>query len=143
MKNKSVGIFALIVLALTLTVSGTAMDMILKWRAGMDAAGAENRIGERYPLPVQEVPFGSFLGYGAVTATTTAQICPTLPTGTRALMVGCTGGNMNFGNASVPAGLHPFTIASGTYKEFNVTDTTPEIYFRAESSATSLIWLAK
>lgn len=144
MKTNKTNLFSLVVLALVLTVSGTAADLILKWRAGMDAAGAEYRIGERYPMPTQEVPFGSFLGSGTATiGTATAVICPTLPANTRTVLVGATGGALNFGNASVPLGTYPFNVAENTFREFNVTTTTPVIYFRGATATCTAYWLAK
>lgn len=132
MKNKlSVLLITLILIAFSASTA-MAFDAIVKWREGQTAEGSTQRIGFRYPLPVQEQSFESYQATSTVTITSaTAVKCPTLATDTRVLQVGAIGGDLNFGTSTVPTGVYPFKIASGTYKPFNIATKTPELYFRA------------
>lgn len=136
-RNKSI-IFVLLIL-LAIASTAMALDAIVKWREGQAADGTTRRIGFRYPMPVQEQSIE------AVQATSTAEIgttlavkCPTLSTNTRHVYVGTINGALNFGDSTVPTGAaYPFSIASGSYKVFNVATSTPDFYFRgATASAT-------
>jgi hypothetical protein len=136
MKQNKIGLFALVILAISIAVaSSAAAEMLLKWRAGIDAAGSEYRIGQLYPLPVQETPTDGFLTVATPTlsvGTQTAVIVGTLPAGTHKVVIGALAGNLNIGNSAVPTNVYPIQVASGSFKEFVVSSLTPGIYVRGE-----------
>lgn len=128
--------------ALLITSFALAQDAIVKWREGWDDQGGEKRIGFRYPMPVQEQPIEKFLASSSVEIGTTAAVrCPTLNTYTRVLLVGPIGNPLNWADRTVPTGIYPFAIASGSYKAFNVTTSTPDIWFRAQSASATVHFL--
>jgi hypothetical protein len=125
---------ALAIVAMLLPVSANAQALNLKWRLGMNEAGAEARSGERYPLPTQNIPLTAFTASSSfAVATLTAVLVPTLATNTRHIRIGTASGTINFGAAGVPTGTAwPFKISAGTPVEFNVATRTPAIYLRMQ-----------
>lgn len=139
-KKYSIVVVTLVMLALVGAVF--AQEAIIKWRAGQDATGAENRIGFRHPLPVQEQPIEKFTASSSVEIGTSVAVkCPTLHADTRVLLVGTIGSALNWANSTVPTGAYPFNIASGSYKAFNVTTTTPDMYFRGATASATVYFL--
>ncbi|HOT30136.1 MAG TPA: hypothetical protein PLU72_18305 [Candidatus Ozemobacteraceae bacterium] len=133
-------ILALVAMILMPAVPASAQASIVKWRDGIDNAGAEHRIGHRYPLPIQELPFNEFLATGSQTVGTSAAVLLAVTsTDTRAVDVGAIGGVVNWGDATVPDGTAwPFTIASGSYHRFIIGSSTPKLYFRGQIATTTL-----
>lgn len=113
-------------------------DNIVKWRLGLDEAGAEKRIGERWPLPTQKAPFTLFNASQSISVGTSAAVCiSTLNANTRKVLIGATDAQVNFGNINVPAATFPFHVDADTYIELDVATRTPAFYFRgAFASAT-------
>lgn len=131
-----------LLVVLTLVAFGAscaqAQQAIVKWREGQAEEGTERRIGFRYPVPTQEQSLIGFVASSSIEVGTTVAVkCPTLQVTTRVLLVGTLNDALNWGNSSVPAATYPFSIASGSYKAFNVATTTPNLYFRGQvASAT-------
>lgn len=119
--------------------TGQAQDSRGFFRDGQDNAGLERRSGFRYPLPVQQIPFISYVASGTQTVgTATAVRIATLAADARAVDVGAIGGALNYGNESVPTGeAWPHFIASGSYKTFYVATQTPAIYLRGRTATTT------
>lgn len=128
-------ILALVVMILMPAVPASAQDAVVKWRDGIDNAGEEHRIGHRYPLPVQELPFKEYLATGSQSVGTAAAVLLAITaTDTRAVDVGAIDGVLNFGDATVPDGTAwPFTIASGSFRRFTVDHTT-KLYLRGQTA---------
>jgi len=107
-----------------------------KFREGLDEAGAERRIGTRYPLPTAETPFEKFIATGSQTVGTSAAVLLATPaTYTRVVTVGAIDDAMNYGPSTVPTGeAYPFYIASGSTKDFILATTTPKIYLRGRTA---------
>lgn len=138
--NKAVLILVLFVMTAISVVY--AQEAIIKWRAGQDAAGAELRIGHRYPLPVQEQAIEGIVATGSLEIGTTAAVkCPTLNANTRVLLVGTLDSALNFGDSTVPTATYPFNISAGSYKAFNVTTSTPNLYFRGATASAAVHFL--
>lgn len=141
MKNNSIVRLLVVMLVMTFVMmSAQAQEAIVKWREGQDAAGAERRIGFRYPLPVQEQSFEAFQATAtAEIGTTVAVKCPTLDADTRVLLVGTIGNPLNWGNSDVPTGAaYPFSIASGSFRLYNVSTSTPDLYFRTQTASATV-----
>ena len=113
-------ILALVATILLPAVPASAQTVVVTWRDGLDDAGEEHRIGHRYPLPAQEMPFDEHLPTAPQQVGTAAAVLLAIPaTDTRAVDVGAIGGVLNFGDATVPDGTAwPFTIASGSFRRF-------------------------
>lgn len=144
MKKNNLRLISVIaVFMLAIVGSLIAQEAIIKWRAGQDATGAEHRIGHRYPLPVQEQAIEDITATSSVEIGTTVAVkCPTLHANTRVLLVGTIGDALNFGDSTVPTGAnYPFAIASGSYKAYNVTTTTPDLYFRGATASATVHFL--
>lgn len=142
MKKNKYPIVVITLVMLAIVGAVFAQEAIIKWRAGQDATGAENRIGFRHPLPVQEQSFEAFLASSSVVIGGTVAVkCPTLNANTRVLLVGTLADALNFGNSTVPAGAYPFNIATGSYKVFNVTTTTPDLWFRGQTASATVHFL--
>jgi hypothetical protein len=138
-------VLAIVAMVLPVAAPADAQSLILKWRLGLNEDGAEVRIGERYPMPVQTLPM---VGYVATqtfdVGTSTAKLIPTLATNTRSIMIGSTVGVLNYGNANVPNGTgYPFTIASGSWIEITVATRTPAIYLRGQAATCPTFILEK
>lgn len=135
-----VKLFVILLLVMLVTSSAQAQETIVKWREGQSAAGAERRIGFRYPLPVQEQSFEAFQATATVEIGTTVAVkCPTLEANTRVLMVGTIGNPLNWGNSDVPTGAaYPFSIASGSFRLYNVATSTPDLYFRTQTASATV-----
>lgn len=141
MKNNSIVRLSVVILLMVLVaMSAQAQEVIVKWREGQAATGSEQRIGFRYPLPVQEQSFEAFQATATVEiGTSTAVVCPALATNTRVLLVGTTGSVLNWGNEDVPTGAaYPFSIASGSYRLYNVSTSTPDLHFRAQTASATV-----
>lgn len=147
MKRNASPVCLLLVLFVLLPVILHAQvpQYLLKWRKGMDEAGTEVRVGERYPLPTQNMPLAAFTATQTFdVGTSAAKLIPTLAATTRAILVGSTVGDVNFGNANVPTGTgFPFKIASGSYLEFPVSTTTPALYLRGQTATCPVFILEK
>ncbi|MBF0410980.1 MAG: hypothetical protein HQM10_26790 [Candidatus Riflebacteria bacterium] len=137
-------IIALLLLLFIFTNSAFCSDAIIKWRHGLDEEGIETRIGERYPLPTQNVPFSYFIATQTIdVGTSTAVAIGTLATYTRSILVGAYDSQVNFGNSTIPAATYPFHIDAETYVEFDVATRTPALYFRGATASTSVYILEK
>jgi hypothetical protein len=141
MKNNSIVRLLIVMLVMTsVMMSAQAQEVIVKWREGQAATGSEQRIGFRYPLPVQEQSFEAFQATTTVEIGTTVAVkCPTLAANTRVLIVGTIGSVLNWGNDDVPTGAaYPFSIASGSFRLYNVSTSTPDLYFRSQTASATV-----
>jgi|GEM_PF-1253600 len=129
-------LLVIIVLMVTLTVGAALAADPSKWRNGIDEAGAENRTGQLFPLPVQEAPTDGYLVIATpsfAVGTAAAVLIGTLPTGTHRVDIGALNDAVNVGNASVPTGVWPFSVASGSFVTVPVATLTPLIYVRPQT----------
>jgi hypothetical protein len=133
----------LLIVALFAFIASTASAELFIPPVWRDLDGSNRKNGYSYPLPTQNMPVNAFNGSQSFVIGTSAVLIPTLQTGTRAIMVGATGGAINYGAANVPTGSSPFKISDDTYVEFSVTTTTPVLYLRAQVASVTVKILEK
>jgi hypothetical protein len=139
-------LISLILLLFAIPASEAQVANLIKVRSG-DADTTAVTVGYQYPMPTQEIPFNSFLTVATpsfMVSSESAKVIGTLPAGTRVITVGTVGGALCFGGSSVATGTeYPFAIASGSFRDFNVSTTTPAIYVIGQLGTVTVHLLAR